>query len=172
MGRKNEWCAKFRFGVNMRAAMLDFSSKEFFKIFINGLFSHQSLQLETWRLPSVKYNKTDVPNFPMLLLVHRHRRTGRWEIRSPFQSKFYVQFRKKFPIFLHFQILTHKREKHTKICGISIKIGNIIDKKPDFAFWLPYMAFASNVAYHVWILAGNRPISIPMLFPSLPSNIY
>jgi hypothetical protein len=31
-----------------------------------------------------------------------------------------------------------------------MKFGNIIDKTPDFAFWLPYMAFASNVAYHVY----------------------
>ena len=73
--RKNINRIKWNAWIYIAAAILKRSQvnvSNYFSSLINGLSSHQSLLLETWCLPSVKYNKTDVPNSNMLLYVNRH----------------------------------------------------------------------------------------------------
>ena len=132
-------CMEWRRRSNFSAAGRHFEIINCVWVIINGLFSHQSLQLETWCLPSVKYNKTDVPNFPMLLLVYRHNGTNRWKMLPPFDLDF-LDF---FPIKPHkFGICGCVQQKHRS----TRKIGTIWAK---FEKLLP-KNLNLEIDFHIW----------------------
>jgi hypothetical protein len=88
--------------------------------------------LETRRLPSVKYNKTDVPNSSILQLVHRPIEQSRIHIEHAFPPQFLGPFQNESQSIWYGWKRAAKVHKHKKNWQFLSKIEENIAKKRVF----------------------------------------